>query len=49
MAPGIDLHLSNGDEGEILSRSAIMFSKYVYIVHVVPQRACKTNDDQISL
>ncbi len=28
-AAGTDLYLSNGDEGEILTRSPIMFSKYV--------------------
>ena len=27
-APGIDLKLSNGDEGEVLTRNPIMFSKY---------------------
>ncbi|KAK5206365.1 hypothetical protein LTR41_007803 [Exophiala xenobiotica] len=29
-AAGTDLHLSNGDEGEILTRSPIMFSKYLH-------------------
>jgi malonyl-CoA/methylmalonyl-CoA synthetase len=29
-APGIDLKLSNGDEGEVMMRSAIMFSKYLH-------------------
>jgi malonyl-CoA/methylmalonyl-CoA synthetase len=29
-APGIDLVLSNGDEGEVMMRSAIMFSKYLF-------------------
>lgn len=28
-APGTDLKLSNGDEGEILTKSPIMFSKHV--------------------
>ncbi|KAK6365505.1 putative NRPS-like protein biosynthetic cluster [Exophiala oligosperma] len=29
-APGTDLYLTNGDEGEIMSRSPIMFSKYLF-------------------
>ena len=29
-APGVDLKLSNGDEGEVMMRSAIMFSKYLF-------------------
>ncbi|KAI1612556.1 putative AMP-binding enzyme [Exophiala viscosa] len=29
-AAGTDLYLSNGDEGEILTRSPIMYSKYLY-------------------
>lgn len=29
-APGVDLKLSNGDEGEVMMRSAIMFSKYLH-------------------
>ncbi|KIW94368.1 uncharacterized protein Z519_04344 [Cladophialophora bantiana CBS 173.52] len=29
-APGIDLKLSNGDEGEVLMRSPILFSKYLF-------------------
>ncbi|OAL34549.1 hypothetical protein AYO20_06179 [Fonsecaea nubica] len=29
-APGIDLKLSNGDEGEVLIRSPILFSKYLF-------------------
>jgi malonyl-CoA/methylmalonyl-CoA synthetase len=28
-APGVDLVLSNGDEGEVMMRSAVMFSKYL--------------------
>lgn len=29
-APGVDLKLSNGDEGEILMKGPLMFSKYVF-------------------
>ena len=29
-SPGIDLKLSNGDEGEVLMRTPIMFSKYLF-------------------
>ncbi|OAP55195.1 hypothetical protein AYL99_10895 [Fonsecaea erecta] len=29
-APGVDLKLSNGDEGEVLMRSPILFSKYLF-------------------
>lgn len=29
-APGVDLKLSHGDEGEVLMRSPIMFSKYLF-------------------
>src|ERR1700761_7455456 len=28
--PGVDLKLSNGDEGEVLIRTPIMFSKYLF-------------------
>jgi malonyl-CoA/methylmalonyl-CoA synthetase len=28
--PGIDFKLSNGDEGEVLVRNPIMFSKYLF-------------------
>lgn len=28
--PGIDFKLSNGDEGEVLVRTPIMFSKYLF-------------------
>lgn len=29
-APGVDLKLSNGDEGEVMIRTAIMFSQYLF-------------------
>ena len=40
-APGVDLKLSNGDEGEILMRSPIMFSKYLFD----PEATAKAHDE----
>jgi len=39
--PGIDLKLSDGDEGEILLRSSLLFSKYVFD----PEATSKAHDE----